>query len=235
VLAQFCRFFCAILLFHLKRTTMAEIEVEPKKQNSGSILPWLLLGLGVIALLFFLFRNGNDDDRNDQARTTEQAGTYSNTGANAAAGGAGWNAIDRNAPERRHEEIRGNNVSVRGNDDYSIYGLGENILFDTDAATIRPGAEEDLRQVAQSINQRYQGGEVRVYGFTDDRGTPGYNEQLSTQRAEAVRNWLSQHGNIDAARISVEPQGESNPQATNETAAGRQQNRRVEIAARKGN
>ena len=54
-------------------------------------------------------------------------------------------------------------------------------------------------------------------------------------RAEAVRNWLTQNGNISQDRISVHPVGEADPVASNQTAEGRQQNRRVEIVARRGN
>lgn len=206
---------------------MAEIDVQPKKR-SGSFIPWLLLALGVIALAVFLLRN---KDGNDVAGTNEDKTTYNSTTANAAAGS--WNAIDWNAPETQHDEISDNNISVRGNESYSIYGLGEDILFDKDAATIRSSAEANLKQVANSISQRYSGGEVRVFGFTDATGAADYNKQLSAQRAEAVKAWLTQHGNIDAGRVSVQPQGEADPRASNSTETGRQQNRRVEIVARK--
>jgi outer membrane protein OmpA-like peptidoglycan-associated protein len=210
---------------------MAEIDVQPKKR-SGSILPWILLALGVIALLIFLFRNKDGDDRSNEARNNDEKATYNSTTSNAAAAGA-WSSIDWNAPETRYDEINGNDVTVRGNEGYSIYGVGEDILFDTDAATLKSSAEASLRQIASSIDKRYNGGEVRVFGFTDAKGSSEHNQQLSAQRAEAVKAWLVQQGKIDAGRISVQPQGEANPQATNATAEGRQQNRRVEIVARK--
>ena len=72
---------------------------------------------------------------------------------------------------------------------------------------------------------------MRVYGFTDAQGSAGYNKELAQQRADAVKSWLSSNG-IDAGRISVNAIGEGQPVATNNTEAGRQQNRRVEIVAR---
>ena len=57
-----------------------------------------------------------------------------------------------------------------------------------------------------------------------------YNRELSEKRAEAVKAYLISQGNSEAARVSVEPMGEAKPAATNATAAGRQENRRVEIA-----
>lgn len=208
---------------------MAEIDVQPKK-HSGSILPWVLAALGVIALLFFLLRN-KDDDHKDVVATTNDSTSYNNTSSNAAADG--WSAVNWNAPAVRYEEVTNKDIEVRGDDRYGIYGLGENILFDKDAATIRSSAEANLKQIAESINKRYNGGNVRVFGFTDATGSAGHNQELSRQRAEAVKAWLAQHGSIAADRISVQPEGESNPAATNSTEEGKQQNRRVEIVARK--
>lgn len=207
---------------------MAEIDVQPKKR-SGSFLPWLLLALGVIALAVFLFRK-KDNDHNE-ASTNNAAASYNNTSTNAAADG--WSGINWNAPPVRYDEVTNKDIEVRGDDTYGIYGLGENILFDKDAATISSRAEDNLKQVAESINKRYKGGDVRVFGFTDATGSAGHNQELSRQRADAVKNWLSQHGNIDAAHISMQPEGESNPVASNSTEEGKQQNRRVEIVARK--
>jgi outer membrane protein OmpA-like peptidoglycan-associated protein len=204
---------------------MAEIDVQPKKR-SGSILPWLLLALGVIALCIFLFRNKNGKDY-----ASNQTTTYTNTTTNAAVGS--WDAIDWNAPATHYDEITDRNIDVRGGDSYSIYGLGENILFDKDAATIRSSAQANLNQIASSINKRYNGGEVRVYGFTDATGGTGHNQQLSQQRADAVKNWLAQNGHIDASKISIQAEGEQHPVASNATEQGKQENRRVEIVARK--
>ena len=69
-------------------------------------------------------------------------------------------------------------------------------------------------------------------GFADSRGDKSYNRELSEKRAEAVKTYLVSNGKIDAARVSVEPMGETMPVATNATATGRQENRRVEIAVR---
>jgi outer membrane protein OmpA-like peptidoglycan-associated protein len=70
-----------------------------------------------------------------------------------------------------------------------------------------------------------------VYGFTDAQGSAGYNKDLAQQRADAVKAWMSSNG-FDAGRISVNAIGEGQPVATNNTEAGREQNRRVEIVAR---
>ncbi len=155
-----------------------------------------------------------------------------NTSSNAAAAGNGWN-IDWNAPAATFNEITGRNIQVRGNNDYSIYGLGEEVLFEKGQATLRSGAAQELQQIAASVKQRYDGGQIRVYGYTDATGGSGKNQQLSQQRAEAVKNWLVQNGGLNAGNVSVHAQGENNPVASNDTEQGRQQNRRVEIVARR--
>lgn len=206
---------------------MAEIDVQPKKKSSGSILPWILGLLAVIAICFFIFRNKDkDDDYADRDKTT-----YNNASNNAAAA-AGWSAIDWNAPTTRYDEVTDRSIEVRTKDNYAIYGLGEDVLFDKDAATIRRDAESNLKQIVSSINKRYDGGQVGVFGFTDATGSQEHNQQLSEQRAAAVKDWLAKNG-IDNNRISIEARGENNPAASNATEEGKQQNRRVEIVARK--
>ncbi len=202
---------------------MADLNVQPKKRNS--IIPWLLLLAGVAALIWGLTRHKGDKETTTETATTTQSSTSSNTAS------ADWNGVDFNAPVAAYDEVTDKNINVRGNDRYGIYGLGENVLFDEGKATIRSDAEANLKQVVSSIGKRYNGGEVRVYGFTDAKGSAGYNMELAQQRADAVKAWMQTNG-IDAAHISEAAIGEAQPVATNATEAGRQQNRRVEIVAR---
>jgi outer membrane protein OmpA-like peptidoglycan-associated protein len=147
-----------------------------------------------------------------------------------ASGDADWNNLD--IANAEWEMFKVGEMEVRKNDDYSLYSLAENILFDTDKSEIRKGATESLQQISTSIAERSKDGAVRIYGYTDARGSAGYNKELAEKRAEAVKNWLVKNGNINASRISVHPIGEAKPVGSNETAKGRQQNRRVEIAVR---
>lgn len=129
-------------------------------------------------------------------------------------------------------EVTQSGISVRGNEDYEVYGLEEKVLFDTDKATIKPGAAEALKQISASISKRYPGKDVRVLGFADARGDKSYNRELSQQRANAVKNYLVTTNKLPADHLSTEAFGESQPVASNATTAGRQENRRVEIAVR---
>ncbi|MDB5012168.1 MAG: rane protein, partial [Daejeonella sp.] len=74
---------------------------------------------------------------------------------------------------------------------------------------------------------------IRIYGYTDSTGTAAHNKQLAEDRANAVSSWLVANGNISQNRISINPVGEAQAAATNATAEGRKQNRRVEIVVRK--
>jgi len=129
-------------------------------------------------------------------------------------------------------EVNLSGVTVRGNDDYQVYGLEEKVLFDTDKAVLKPSAAEALKQISASINKRYAGKDVRILGFADARGDKSYNRELSKQRAEAVKSYLITTDKMAADHLSTEAFGESAPVASNATPTGRQENRRVEIAVR---
>jgi outer membrane protein OmpA-like peptidoglycan-associated protein len=101
------------------------------------------------------------------------------------------------------------------------------ILFDFDSASIRADAERALNDVARVI-QSYDGRPVRVEGHTDSIASDDYNQVLSQRRATSVVDWLAEHG-VARPRLASAGLGETKPVATNDTAAGRQLNRRVEV------
>jgi outer membrane protein OmpA-like peptidoglycan-associated protein len=142
-----------------------------------------------------------------------------------------WSGIDFNAPTRTVQTITDRDVEVRGNTGYTIYSMDEKILFDVDKATLRAGAEEKLRSIAASIKEESSRGPIRIYGHTDSTASASYNKKLAEERANTVKNWLEKNTDIDAARMSIEAVGQARPIASNETAKGRQMNRRVVIVA----
>jgi outer membrane protein OmpA-like peptidoglycan-associated protein len=107
-----------------------------------------------------------------------------------------------------------------------VLTLGD-VLFDTAQATLKPGAATTIERLATFLNQN-TGTRIRIEGHTDSVGTEAYNEELSRRRAQAVADALTDRG-IARDRIDVAARGEGFPVVGNETAAGRQQNRRVEI------
>jgi outer membrane protein OmpA-like peptidoglycan-associated protein len=101
------------------------------------------------------------------------------------------------------------------------------ILFDFDRADLRPQARANLQELARNL-QRHERTEVLILGHTDSVGSAAYNQGLSERRAQSAANYVVSLG-IPAHRISTRGMGEVDPIASNETAEGRQLNRRVEV------
>jgi outer membrane protein OmpA-like peptidoglycan-associated protein len=101
------------------------------------------------------------------------------------------------------------------------------ILFDVGRSTLKAGSQANIGRIAVVLRQ-YPQHQILVEGHTDATGSDEFNLGLSHDRANAVRTALVA-GGVDASKITAEGFGESRPVATNETPAGRQQNRRVEI------
>lgn len=105
--------------------------------------------------------------------------------------------------------------------------MGSSVLFNTNSSTLSPVAEAALSKVAYNLDQ-FTNTDVTVVGYTDNTGTAAINQPLSLKRAESVATYLENHG-VAASRVKAIGEGDSNPIASNATAAGRAQNRRVEI------
>jgi len=101
------------------------------------------------------------------------------------------------------------------------------VLFDTAKYSLRPAAREKLAKVAGIISG-HPGLKLEIEGHTDNVGGDDYNQKLSEQRGGAVRDYLTQQG-ISSASVTAEGFGETKPVVSNDTSAGRQQNRRVEL------
>jgi outer membrane protein OmpA-like peptidoglycan-associated protein len=101
------------------------------------------------------------------------------------------------------------------------------VLFDTGKSDLKPAARERLAKVA-GILLAYPDIKVEIDGYTDSTGSLEFNERLSQERAEAVHTYLGSQG-VTSNAMTTQGFGPSNPIASNETASGRQQNRRVEM------
>jgi outer membrane protein OmpA-like peptidoglycan-associated protein len=101
------------------------------------------------------------------------------------------------------------------------------VLFDTGSYTLKPGAREKLAKIS-GIVLAHPGLNLQIEGHTDSVGTDEFNQQLSERRADSVRDFLAQQG-VPGSAISARGFGKTQPVATNDTAEGRQRNRRVEL------
>ena len=102
------------------------------------------------------------------------------------------------------------------------------ILFATNSSELQPAAKTNIESLAMILN-KYPDTNILIEGDTDDQGTTEHNQKLSERRAQAVADY-GKGFNIAGSRITTVGHGESQPIASNITAEGRQQNRRVEVA-----
>lgn len=117
--------------------------------------------------------------------------------------------------------------------------LAADVLFDFDKATIKPEAATALHKVAEIIKDKGKGRAVRIDGHTDSKGNAAYNQTLSEQRAESVKQWLTNKEGLAQVKMSTQGFGATRPVTRNakpdgsDDPAGRQKNRRVEIVLAK--
>ncbi len=175
------------------------------------------VGAGLGGLVGALF--GDDPEGR---RTGALAGAIIGAGAGAAVG----SRLDQQEADLR-QQLGNDRVDIENTGDSLVVTLPQDILFATDSANLRPDLRADLRTVAGSL-QAYPDTTVQVIGHTDNVGDPGYNIRLSERRAQSVADVLRGEG-VAASRIRTLGQGDTQPVASNLTAEGRQQNRRVEI------
>ena len=110
-----------------------------------------------------------------------------------------------------------------------VITLSGDALFDFNKSTIRPDAAATLDQIAaDKLSTPGSYSSIEIVGHTDSVGSDAYNQGLSERRADSVASYLASKG-LDRSKMTTSGMGESQPVATNETAEGRQQNRRVVI------
>lgn len=204
----------------------------------------------VTALSATLFTTGCADMSATQKGTAQGAGIGAVAGAvigqiagrNAAAGavlGGVVGAVAGNVWSKKMEAQRqameqatqGTGVDVvRTQDNQLKLNIPNDISFTTGSAALKPELRTVLTQFAKGLSDNPTA-LVKVVGHTDNVGSDANNNRLSVERADSVRNLLADHG-VSQARVEVAGRGEREPIASNDTAAGRAQNRRVEIFLR---
>ena len=155
-----------------------------------------------------------------------EKGALIGAGVGAAAGAGAGGYMDVQAQKLRRELLN-TGVQVKEINGQIYLIMPGNITFDSNDANIKQGFLPVLNSIAKVINE-YNKTMVQVNGYTDSTGSAAINNSLSLMRANSVSNYLRVRG-VDANRIVANGFGSSNPIASNATALGREQNRRVEI------
>jgi len=147
----------------------------------------------------------------------------------AAVGGAAGAIIGHQMDQQAKElsqNIKGATVERVGEGIEVTFASG--LLFAFDSDSIQAAAATNLHELAASL-QKYPESQLLVVGHTDNVGDDFYNQRLSERRANSAATYLAAQG-VARTRLGTSGKGESEPVATNDTDAGRQKNRRVEVA-----
>jgi len=144
-----------------------------------------------------------------------------------AAAGAGIGAYQDRQEARLRQQMAGTGVDVQRQGDNIVLNMPSGITFDFDRYDLKPEFRPVLDNLASTLNE-YNQTRIEVVGHTDSKGSDAYNMTLSQNRANSVAGYLGSRG-VASSRMIVSGAGESRPIASNDTEAGRAQNRRVEI------
>jgi outer membrane protein OmpA-like peptidoglycan-associated protein len=168
-----------------------------------------------------------DSDSNNEGRDAARGAILG-----AAAGAIAGNVLDRQA-QSLQQSLSNPNIQVINRGSYLQVVMPEGILFATGSAAVSGAAQNDLYAVARNLNQ-YPNSRVEVVGHTDNTGSMALNMDLSQRRAQSVAGILAAAG-VSSGRLMASGAGYNQPIASNNTAEGRAQNRRVEILIRPTN
>ena len=185
---------------------------DPNRTRTGALIG---AGIGAVAGLLT-----GDDAVERRQRALVGAGVGALAG-----GGIGAYQDRQEAALRR--ELAGSGVDVVRQGDNITLNMPGNITFAFDSSNLQSQFYPILNNVADTLND-YNQTVIEVAGHTDSVGDAGYNQNLSVERAQSVANYLSSRG-VMQQRMIVTGAGETRPIASNDTEAGRAQNRRVEI------
>ena len=201
------------IIFSLAISGCATDTQQQKKRNIGAALG-AVVGAGV-----------------GYAIGGDLQGAAIGAGAGAVAGGLAGNQIgkymDQQEAEMQQALAAVEAASIQREQDILAITLKSDFSFDFDSAVIKPGAEDEIARIA-AVLIKYPQTNISIEGHTDSKGAEEYNMNLSKSRAEAVKASLIGRG-LTSSRLQTIGFGESKPVATNDTEAGRQQNRRVRI------
>lgn len=199
------------------------------------------------AILIFLVTSCAVDDPNRRAKVgtgagavagavlghqvNQKHGRFLGAAVGALAGGVVGDYMDKQQKEfeeKLAEEQRQNALQIERLQDNTLkLSLNSEVSFDFDRADIKPAFQPSLDKLADVLKS-YDRTLISVVGHTDNRGSDEYNMKLSQRRAENVLAYLAGRG-VPQARLYAEGRGETQPRDTNDTEAGRQINRRVEV------
>lgn len=214
----------------------SNIHIGPATKKK-SWLPWLLLALGLLALLFGL-RRCSEDDAATRVAPVPAAAPAADTAVVPATVPAPAPAADGAAVTGpAAAPATGTGAVLAGTSGVGGYLAGtealprtfvfEKLHFDTASSDIRPAERDELNMLEAALKQ-YPNARIRIVGYADARGGASSNATLGKERADSVKAALVA-GGIAADRIETASGGETNPVESNATSTGQAENRRTEL------
>jgi outer membrane protein OmpA-like peptidoglycan-associated protein len=173
-------------------------------------------------------RTHEADAAKGQAATARAEGAEQKAAADQARSEANTAQLAAASSEQQAAELQRqiNVLQAKPTDRGLVLTLGD-VLFTTGRADLKPGATGNLNKLVAFLD-KYPDRSVSIQGYTDSVGSEDYNQGLSERRANSVKSYLAEQG-VGSMRLSASGKGRNDPVADNDSAAGRQQNRRVEV------
>lgn len=221
-------------------------ELDTKATGFPTWLRWVLIGLGLLLLLWLLLRScqgekpaaqrldeavpvatdtvASDLDGNELATKDSTSGPEVRVGVDLP-GGRRLSVVERSFTYSLAQYLAAKNQQTP-----KVFTF-DNLTFETDSARITAKARPSVADLIQ-IMQAYPNLAIRIEGNTDSTGDDAINDPLSAERAEVVKRTLLKAG-IQANRVTTRERGDTKPVASNQTVAGRQMNRRIDIVVTK--
>jgi outer membrane protein OmpA-like peptidoglycan-associated protein len=212
------KFLAAFLIAFMSTAAFADVASERDKTKKGAVIGGVA---GAIAGAII---------HNNRGSGNAKRGAVVGGVVGAATGAIVGAMMDKQ--ERALRQNYGLDVARTSEDELKVTVRNE-ILFDFNSASLRGSSRDELREMADVFN-KYNDTTIVVAGHTDSVGSTSYNQRLSNRRASSVANYLEDIG-VRGSRLDAVGYGESRPKASNSTASGRQQNRRVELYVRANN
>jgi len=205
-----------IVLFSLTLTACNTLDPYTREEKTSNATKGAAIGAVAGAVLGYAT---GDDSKDRRKRALIGAGAGGLSGA-----GIGY-YMDQQEMKLR-QQLEGTGVSVTRVGDNIILNM-PSVTFDVDRSEIKPRFMDVLDSVSLVVKE-FNKTLIDIIGHTDSTGDAGYNMRLSQSRAESVGSYLIRTG-VLFNRVATRGRGENAPVASNQTASGRQQNRRVEI------
>lgn len=211
----------SLLLASAGVIAVSACTTDPYGNQTGSGLNRAQQGAIAGAVVGGVLGATRDDDKNDQGRDAARGALIG------AALGGGIGALLDRQQKSLQQSLNNPNIQVVNHGDYLSVTMPESTLFAVDSTAVGAQGQNDLYTIARNL-QQYPNSNIQVIGHTDSTGSAAYNQDLSERRARSVAGILTA-GGVSSARVTTAGRGASQPVASNDTATGRAQNRRVQI------